>query len=119
MLFRSKEMLDDGSLTMVVGVEISFLSKEEQALVFSVMEKNCIKLKKDMTGRLRAAAGSITEETVQAILGLDKPVTEVRRPVNIKLPAKVYHRYFANTAAKDVQSILEEALDLYFERKGA
>ena len=50
---------------------------------------------------------------------LDKPVTEIRRPVSIKLPAKVYHRYFANTAAKDVQSILEEALDLYFERKGA
>ena len=50
---------------------------------------------------------------------LDKPVAEVRRPVSIKLPAKVYHRYFANTAAKDVQSILEEALDMYFERKGA
>ena len=114
-----KEMLDDGSLTMVAGVEISFLSHEEQALVFSVMEKNCIKLKKDMAGKLRTAAGSITEETVQSILGLDKPVTEVRRPVSIKLPAKVYHRYFANTAAKDVQSILEEALDLYFERKGA
>ena len=48
-----KEMLDEGSLTMVAGVEISFLSHEEQALVFSVMEKNCIKLKKDMAGKLR------------------------------------------------------------------
>ena len=114
-----KEMLDDGSLTMVVGVEVSFLSPEEQALVFGVMEKNCIKLKKDAAGRLRAAAGTITEEFVQSILGLDKPVAEVKRPVSVKLPAKVYHRYFANVAAKDVQGILEEALDLYFERKGA
>ncbi|MBP3802427.1 MAG: ParB/RepB/Spo0J family partition protein [Oribacterium sp.] len=114
-----KEMLDDGSLTMVVGVEVSFLSPEEQALVFEVMEKNCIKLKKDAAGRLRAAAGTITEESVQSILGLDKPVAEVKRPVSVKLPAKVYHRYFANVAAKDVQGILEEALDLYFERKGA
>ena len=114
-----KEMLDDGSLTMVVGVEVSFLSPEEQALVFGVMEKNCIKLKKDAAERLRAAAGSITEESVQSILGLDKPVAEVKRPVSVKLPAKVYHRYFANVAAKDVQGILEEALDLYFERKGA
>ena len=114
-----KEMLDDGSLTMVVGVEVSFLSPEEQALVFGVMEKNCIKLKKDAAGRLRAAAGTITEESVQSILGLDKPVAEVKRPVSVKLPAKVYHRYFANVAAKDVQGILEEALDLYFERKGA
>ncbi len=114
-----KDMLDDGSLTMVVGVEVSFLSPEEQALVYGVMEKNCIKLKNDTAKRLRAAAGSITEESVQTILGLDKPVAEVKRPVSVKLPAKVYHRYFANVAAKDVQGILEEALDLYFERKGA
>lgn len=114
-----KEMLDDGSLTMVVGVEVSFLPPEEQALVYGVMEKNCIKLKNDTAKRLRAAAGSITEESVQTILGLDKPVSEVKRPVSVKLPAKVYHRYFANVAAKDVQGILEEALDFYFERKGA
>lgn len=114
-----KEMLDDGSLTMVVGVEVSFLSSEEQMLVFRVMEKNCIKLKKDAAGRLRAAAGTITEESVQSILGLDKPVSEVKKPVSVKLPAKVYHRYFSNVAAKDVQGILEEALDQYFERKGA
>ena len=114
-----KDMLDDGSLTMVVGVELSFLSPEEQKLLHGVMEKNCIKLKNDAAKRLRAAAGSITEESVQTILGLDKPVTEVKKPVSVKLPAKVYHRYFANVAAKDVQGILEEALDLYFERKGA
>lgn len=114
-----KDMLDDGSLTMVVGVELSFLSPEEQKLLQGVMEKNCIRLKNDVAKRLRAAAGSITEESVQTILGLDKPVTEVKKPVSVKLPAKVYHRYFANVAAKDVQGILEEALDLYFERKGA
>ncbi len=114
-----KDMLDDGSLTMVVGVELSFLSPEEQTLLHGVMEKNCIRLKNDAAKRLRAAAGSITEESVQTILGLDKPVTEVKKPVSVKLPAKVYHRYFANVAAKDVQGILEEALDLYFERKGA
>lgn len=114
-----KDMLDDGSLTMVVGVELSFLSPEEQKLLHGVMEKNCIRLKNDAAKRLRAAAGSITEESVQTILGLDKPVTEIKKPVSVKLPAKVYHKYFANVAAKDVQDILEEALDLYFERKGA
>ena len=114
-----KDMLDDDSLTMVVGVELSFLSPEEQKLLHGVMEKNCIKLKNDVAKRLRAAAGSITEESVQTILGLDKPVTDIKKPVSVKLPAKVYHRYFANVAAKDVQGILEEALELYFERKGA
>lgn len=33
--------------------------------------------------------------------------------------AKVYSRYFSDVAAKDVQGILEAALELYFEGKGA
>lgn len=114
-----KEMLDDGSLTIIAGVEVSFLSEEEQNLVLDVMEQNCIKLKKDMADKLRAAAGTITKESIQEVFGVNKPVSEVKRPVNVKLPAKVYSRYFANVAAKDVQGILEAALELYFERKGA
>ncbi len=114
-----KDMLDDGSLTIIAGVELSFLSEEEQALVLGVMEENCIKLKKDKADKLRAAAGSITKESVQEVFGLDKPVSEIKRPVSVKLPAKVYSRYFANVAAKDVQGILEEALEQYFMRKGA
>ena len=114
-----KEMLDDGSLTIIAGVELSFLSEEEQALVLDVMEQNCIKLKKDTADKLRAAAGAITTESVQSVFGLDKPVSEAKRPVAVKLPAKVYSRYFANVAAKDVQGILEAALEQYFMRKGA
>lgn len=114
-----KEMLDDGSLTIIAGVEVSFLSEEEQNLILDVMERNCIKLKKDMADKLRAAAGTITKESIQEVFGVNKPVSEAKRPVNVKLPAKVYSRYFANVAAKDVQGILEAALELYFERKGA
>lgn len=114
-----KDMLDDGSLTIIAGVELSFLSEEEQTLVLSVMEQNCIKLKKDTADKFRAAAGAITTESVQSVFGLDKPVSEVKRPVAVKIPAKVYSRYFANVAAKDVQGILEAALEQYFMRKGA
>ncbi len=114
-----KDMLDDGSLTIIAGVELSFLSEEEQSLVLSVMEQNCIKLKKDKADKLRAAAGSITKEIVQEVFGVDKPVSEIKRPVSVKLPAKVYSRYFSNVAAKDVQGILEEALEQYFMKKGA
>ena len=114
-----KEMLDDGSLALIVGVELSYLSEGEQEIVRGVMEKSCIKLKKDAAAKLREMSGSITEEAIQAVLGVDKPVSETKRPVSIKLPAKVYKRYFADVAAKDVQGILEAALDMYFQRKGA
>lgn len=114
-----KEMLDDGSLTMIAGVELSFLSEEEQNLVLGIMEQNCIKIKKDTARKLRAAAGDLTKEKVQEVFGIDKPVAEIKKSVNVKLPAKVYSRYFSDVAAKDVQGILEEALEQYFMRKGA
>ncbi|WP_373207014.1 ParB N-terminal domain-containing protein [Coprococcus phoceensis] len=115
-----KEMLDDGSLALVVGVEVSYLSEQEQEFVKNVMEKNCVKLSTGIAKELRMAAGSITEESVQRLLGVDKPVaTEMKKPVSVKIPAKVYSKYFSNVAAKDVQGILEKALDLYFEKKGA
>lgn len=115
-----KDMLDDGSLTMVSAVELSYLPEEEQAAVKKVMDQNCIRLKADKAGELRKAAGSLSEEAAQKILGVDRPVKpDAEKPVSVKLPAKLYSRYFSDVAAKDVQGILEEALELYFERKGA
>lgn len=116
-----RDMLDDGSLTMLAGVELSYLSEEEQELIKGVMEQSCVKLKPQIAGELRAAAGDITEKTVQAVLGVDKPIKaeKTTKAVSIKLSAKVYKRYFSNVPAKDVQGILEAALEQYFERKGA
>jgi ParB family chromosome partitioning protein len=115
-----KDMLDDGSLTMVSAVELSYLPEEEQAAVKKVMDQSCIRLKADKAGELRKAAGSLSEGKAQEILGVDRPVkTDAEKPVSVKLPAKLYSRYFTNVAAKDVQGILEAALEQYFEGKGA
>lgn len=115
-----KEMLDDGSLTLVSGMELSFLSEEEQELVNKALEQNGIRVKGNMAKKLKAAAGTITEETVRSILALNKTVTEVRNKgaINVKIPADVYHRYFSETDGNDVQKILVEALGLYFKAKG-
>ncbi len=109
------EMLDNGTLTMIVGVEISFLTREEQRLVLQVMEQNYITLGIDTAKKIRKEAGSITLEILQTMLGLNEPIEPLNRPVNVRLPASVYRQYFADTAAKDVQNILEDALKLYYE----
>ena len=105
-------MLDDGSLTMVAAVELSYLPEEEQAAVKKVMDQNCIRLKADKARELRKAAGSLSVGKAQEILGVDRPVkTDAEKPVSVKLPAKLYSSYFSNVAAKDVQGILEAALE--------
>ena len=116
-----RNMLDDLSLALVVGVELSYLSAKEQELVKSVLDKNCLSIKMDMAKKLRAAAGTITEESVQTLMGVDKPMesAEIIKPISVKLPATVYSKYFSDVAKKDVQGILEAALEMYFDRKGA
>ncbi len=116
-----KAMLDDGSLTIIAGVELSYLSEKEQRRVERVLERNCMSIGVDDAKRLRGAAGSITESTVEVVLGVDKPVEPAasKGSVSIRLPGKVYRRFFADVAAKDVRGIVEEALDQYYMRKGA
>ena len=115
-----KEMLDDGSLTLVSGVELSFLSEEEQELVNKALEQNGIRVKGNMAKKLKAAAGTITEETVRSILALNKTVTEARNKgaINVKIPADVYYRYFSEADDREVQKIIVEALGLYYKAKG-
>ena len=115
-----KEMLDAGSLTLVSGVDLSFLSAEEQELVRKIMKQNGIRVKGNMAKKLKAAAGTITEENVRSILALEKIATEVKEKstVNVKVPADIYHRYFSEVDTSEIQKILEEALGLYFKAKG-
>lgn len=114
-----KDMLDEGALTMAVGVELSFLSEEEQEIVLDVAERNGIQVSREKAREIRSAAGSITAEVALRLLGVDKPVREAARPVRVTLPPQVYSRYFGNVAADDVRGILEKALEQYFERKGS
>ena len=114
------KQLDDGSLTLVSGVELSFLSEEEQELVNKALEQNGIRIKGHIAKKLKAAAGTITEKTVRSILALDKSVTEVKKKssINVKVPADVYHRYFSEADDREVQKIIVKALGLYYKAKG-
>ena len=113
-------MLDDGSLSLVSGVELSFLSEEEQELVNKALKQNGIRVKGNTARKLKAVVGTITEETIRSILKLDKSVTEAREKdtVNVKVPADVYHRYFSEVDDREVHKIFVEALALYFKAKG-
>ena len=73
-----------------------------------------------MVKKLKAAVGTITEETVRSILALNKTVTEARNKgaINVKIPADVYYRYFSETDDREVQKIIVKALGLYYKAKG-
>ena len=111
-----KEMLDDRRLTIISGVELSYLSEAEQMLVERVLWRNGISIGGREARRLREAAGFITEDVVEAVLGVDKPVEASDHPVSIRLPGRIYSRFFGNVPAREVQGIVETALEMYYMR---
>ena len=113
-----KAMLDEGTLTIAAGVDISFLPEPEQIVVLDVLVKSGIQLSRNIAKELRLASGTLTVEKVQEIFGVDKPAKEVVRAMSVVLSPQVYIRFFADVAVKDVQGIVEKALENYFEGKG-
>lgn len=114
-----KAMLDAGTITLSAAGEISFLSDDEQGIVLDVMKSNGIGVDKDMAKAIRSTVGNITTETIQRVYGLDKPLEQIKEAVSVMIPARVYSRFFSEVAVKDVGGIVEEALEQYFDRKGA
>lgn len=109
-----KERLDDGSLPLVAAVDLSYLSDEEQNVVSELAEQGRIKL----DGKITRAIKDIEEEvTADRIMGFAGNRTQKKADIgkNIKLPADVYERYFADTKPGDVAKIVEEALAAWFE----
>ena len=117
-----KEMLDEETMTLIAGVEISHLSVKAQKLVYEVSSTNCIRLTMSNAKALREAnnAAPLTRKTVQRILGVDRPIehTSHKGPVAVNLPESIYNRYFSDRSRQDVQTIMAAALEEYF-KKGA
>lgn len=87
--------------------------------VGAVRKSNGIGVDKDMAKEIRSTVGNITTETIQRVYGLDKPLEQIKEAVSVMIPARVYRRFFLEVAVKDVGGIVEEALEQYFDRKGA
>ena len=108
-----KDKLDNGSLSLVVAVELSYLDHSEQEQVLKVMQDN--KYTMNFAKSLRAAAGEITEELILSLLHKKKGI---EKAVSIKISDQLYRKYFADIDSKNISGILEEALKMYFDGKG-
>ena len=111
---KFKDMLDDGRLTIIAGVELSYLSEAEQSLVEKVLWRNGMCIGARDARRLREVSGAISEGVIESILGVDKPVETSEDPVSIRLPGRIYGRFFGNVPMKDVEGIVEKALEQYY-----
>lgn len=117
-----KMLLDDGVLGFTPAVEASFLKKKTQQLLGDCLENGC-KINLKSAARLREADldGSVSKWDIEEIL-MGKPhfnPTDLPpiKPRRIKVRGDVYSKYFTDQTTEEVESIVEEALNMYFESR--
>lgn len=108
-----KERLDAGKLPLVVAVELSYLSAEEQNVVAGLAEQGKVRLDADTAKCLKGIGEEVTERLVLERFAGKKE--KVKGDKSIRLSSDVYERYFANVKAADVAGVVEKALAAWFE----
>ena len=113
-----KIRLDNGEITLVVSVELSYLSADEQQMIETVLSENEFKTDIKKAGLLRSYAGRLSVNTVYSILSGEK----ARKPKSVnspslKIKSAVYAKYFQpDTKPAEIERVIGEALALYFSQ---
>lgn len=108
-----KEELDNGALSLVAAVDLSYLSEKEQKAVAAAASEDKVKLNPKNAAAIRAESGNITQKSIREIA--DSAARHKKKEtVNIKLPAAVYQKYFAERKTAD---IVEKALEAWFRKE--
>ncbi|MCL2773624.1 MAG: ParB N-terminal domain-containing protein [Oscillospiraceae bacterium] len=112
-----KSQLDNGDISFLPAVTLSFLKEAEQELVDDCMGRNglSVDMKKADLLRQFSEKGKLNGESVYRILSGETTPKPNRTPI-VKIDKAVYARYFKpNQPAKEVQETVEKALEMYFQ----
>ena len=110
-----KNKLDQGNLSLVAAVDLSYLSGEEQEIVSALEEQGSIKLSAKSAKTIRDMAGKISEERLlENLCGRKRKASSLVRA--IKLPDDMYEKYFSGAKQEDALEIIEKALSAWFEK---
>jgi ParB family chromosome partitioning protein len=114
-----KVMLDKSKITFLVAVELSFLNKQEQEWLSGCLEDGfSVNAAKAATLREKSSEGTLGLNATKNILSGQTAATE-NKPRRVKVRGELYDRFFKpEQSTKEVETIVEEALKLYFNESG-
>ena len=112
-------MVDDGSIKLVPAVSLSYLTNQEQTILFSILSKNDYRIDMKRADKLKERSGNLTEDDILAISSgefFEKKKKPKITAVTVK--PKVISRFFnAYTTQTEINTTIETALEEYFERR--
>lgn len=117
-LIRSfKDLLDDNRIALLAVVDMSYLSEEEQGMVYKEIDAMGVKLKPKMAEELRKQAGELTEDAVEQMIGSMVVKKPAGKELKEKLPEDLLKEYFEGMDALQVAGVVEQALEAWFSGK--
>lgn len=112
-----KQLIDNGSLAVRSGVELSFLSEETQRIVAEQAEDFKIDMK--IAKQLRSSADENGDIDTAAIVRIITGTAEIKpKPVSVKISNDIYSKYFtSDMKKKEITETIEKALEMYFSER--
>ena len=112
-------MVDDGSIKLIPAVSLSYLTNQEQTILFSILSKNDYRIDMKRADKLKERSGNLTEDDILAIASGEFFEKKKKAKLTaIKVKPKVISRFFnAYTTQNEINTTIETALEEYFERR--
>ena len=114
------ELLDDGNLNLLVAVELSYLSQEEQNLVYRyITDNDCkIDIKKAQDIRSLSKSGKLNEFSLPSVWA-KKQKEKKKQDATVKLKREALSEFFTeDDSDTDILAVIQAALRFYFENDG-
>lgn len=101
--------MDDGNLALLSAMDISYLTEDEQQVVYDIMEQSGLKLRPKIATALRNASGSLTADKaadiMESIAGKKKAAT-----VSLRIPSELCDKYMEGLKPEQMVTLIEKAL---------
>lgn len=113
------ELVDTQQLKFTIALQISFLKKEEQELLYNIMTENRLSLSESQADKLKQKSkqGYLDESTINEILIKSK--SSKKRKSKITLSLKKFTGYIGEDKTnEEIEQTILEALKFYYENKG-
>lgn len=115
-----KNLMDENKIALLAAVDVSYLTEEEQQMLWNIVERQGLKIKPVYVEKLHKASGDLTEEKMAEILeGLQVKHSDGNAGVSLKIPKTICNKYFEGMDSKQMAAVVEQALAAWFEGKEA
>lgn len=114
-----KGQVDEGKIAMRAGVDLSYLSDENQEMIDAIVSEDTFKVDMKKASMIRAfeGEGKLNWKVAKDII-TGEAMKDPNKQKPIKIQSKIISKFFStNQKQKDIESIIEKALEMYFHKK--